>query len=223
MDILRIKWVSAECKNTVDVEYIIPFISTLRWLIWDNNTYYTGFSWELDEFLCGWSSLPCTTGWIWLWFSLAGNINSFSKLSCRIYTSPVAFYLNAFFICFAMNRFYFYNLTQIILNVTLRGGKIIVPGRFGHKREVEELAQEIQQCFTLFNVSSFLSSLPQVCFPSCTCRLPDSKNTLMGSILGKFIKVNLLLLSKWCLQGEVSGAWLMLLPDSRSVLMDLKQ
>lgn len=76
------------------------------------------------------------------------------------------------------------------------GAEIVVPGRFGHKREVEELAQEIQPCFTSLNVSFFLSSLPQVCFPSCTCSLPDSKNTLMGSIVGKFIKVNLLLLSK---------------------------
>lgn len=131
-----------------------------------------------------------------------GNINSLIKLSSKFshpHMCKCPIHSNAFSIFFAMNTFYFYNLIQIMINVTLRGKKRNPSSRkFGHKGGVEELVQEIQQGFSLFNFSLFFFLTSSVLFGILylSWKLPDSKNTLIGCILEKFIKVSHLLVSE---------------------------
>lgn len=132
MDILRIKWVNAECLhmyNTADTKYIMDLRSTLRWLIW-------GEWYLLHRIIMRSRSISVQmefhlpvlfellAGSLYSWLSFCGNIDSFMKLSCRIYTSPcdsLPIHSNAFSAWFVINKFYSYNLIQIIIHITMGG------------------------------------------------------------------------------------------------------
>lgn len=135
------------------------------------------------------------------WLSLCGNNSSFIKLSCRIYTSSngiLPIHSNAFSIFFVMDKVYFYNLTQITINITLTKKK-----KKNHSsREIWPQGGSRRTCSG--NTSGFLCLISLYFLPLTSsalfgilfCRLPDSKNFLIGSTLGKFIKDDHLLISR---------------------------